>query len=44
VFVLHRFEEKSCSAIASQLGITVSGVEKHIMRALRHLHKRLTGD
>ncbi|MBS0416128.1 MAG: sigma-70 family RNA polymerase sigma factor [Proteobacteria bacterium] len=44
VFVLHRFEEMSCGAIAAQLGITVSGVEKHIMKALRHLHKRLAGE
>jgi len=44
VFVLHRFEEMSCSAIAAQLGITVSGVEKHIMKALRHLHERLAGN
>ncbi len=44
VFVLHRFEEMSCAAIAAQLGITVSGVEKHIMRALRHLRERIGGD
>jgi RNA polymerase sigma factor (sigma-70 family) len=44
VFVLHRFEEMSCSAIAVRLGITVSGVEKHIMKALRHLHGRLMGE
>jgi RNA polymerase sigma factor (sigma-70 family) len=41
VFVLHRFEEASCPAIAAQLGMTVSGVEKHIMKALRHLRARL---
>jgi RNA polymerase sigma factor (sigma-70 family) len=44
VFVLHRFEEMSCNAIASQLGMSVSGVEKHIMKALRHLHSRLAAD
>ena len=41
VFVLHRFEEMSCGAIASQLGISISGVEKHIMKALSFLRERL---
>ena len=41
VFVLHRFEEMTCAMIAAQLGISVSAVEKHIMRALRQLHSRL---
>ena len=44
VFVLHRFEEISCSVIASRLGMSVSGVEKHIMKALRHLHRQLAED
>lgn len=44
VFVLHRFEEMSCSAIASHLGITISGVEKHIMKALTLLRRRLKED
>lgn len=44
VFVLHRFEEATCPAIAARLGITVSGVEKHIIKALRHLHTRLHAD
>lgn len=42
-FILHRFEDMSCAAIAEHLGITVSGVEKHIMRALHHLHSMLDG-
>ena len=41
VFVLHRFEEMSCSAIARHLGISISGVEKHIMKALSSLRGRL---
>ena len=41
VFVLHRFEEMSCGNIAAQLGMSVSGVEKHIMKALRFLQGRL---
>ena len=44
VFVLHRFEEMSCSSIASELGMSISAVEKHIMKALRILHGRLTED
>lgn len=44
VFVLHRFEEMTCGSIASQLGISVSGVEKHIMKALRFVRERLAAD
>jgi RNA polymerase sigma factor (sigma-70 family) len=43
VFVLHRFEDMSCNEIAVSLGITVSGVEKHIMKALRQLRNKLGG-
>ena len=44
IFVLHRFEELSCTSIAAQLGMSVSAVEKHIMKALRVLHDRLSED
>lgn len=44
VFVLHRFEEMSCVCIAEQLGMSVSAVEKHIMKALRMLHLRIEMD
>jgi RNA polymerase sigma factor (sigma-70 family) len=44
VFVLHRFEQMTCTAIAEQLGMSVSAVEKHIMKALRALHSRLAAD
>ena len=44
VFVLHRFEEMSGSRIAVALGLSVSAVEKHIMRALQILHERLKID
>lgn len=35
--VLQRFEHMSYSDIASHMGISVSAVEKNIMRAIRHL-------
>lgn len=44
VFVLHRFEEMTCGNIAALLGMSVSAVEKHIMKALRFLHCRLGAD
>jgi RNA polymerase sigma factor (sigma-70 family) len=44
VFVLHRFEEMTCGSIATRLRISVSAVEKHILKALRILHNRLVSD
>jgi len=37
IFVMHRFEEMTYSAIARRSGISVSAVEKHMMSALRIL-------
>ena len=39
-FVLHRFEGMKQQEIARRLGISVSAVEKHIVRALRHVCER----
>jgi RNA polymerase sigma factor (sigma-70 family) len=44
VFVLHRFEEMTFSRIAHELGISISMVEKHVMKALQLLHGRLASD
>lgn len=44
VFVLHRFEEMTCGNIAAMFGVSVSAVEKHIMKAVRFLHERLGAD
>lgn len=43
VFVLHRFEGRSYSEIAKMLGVSVSTVEKHIVRAHAFLYRRLRG-
>lgn len=36
-FVLHRFEELKYAEIAQRLGVSVSAVEKHIIKALKHI-------
>jgi RNA polymerase sigma factor (sigma-70 family) len=41
VFLLHRFDGMTYHAIAHKMGMSSSGVEKHIMKALRHLTQRL---
>lgn len=41
VFLLHRLEGYSQQEIAQQLGISVNMVEKHMIRAARHLRERL---
>ncbi len=41
VFLLQRYEGFTYSAIARQLGISESAVEKHMMRALMHFEARL---
>jgi RNA polymerase sigma factor (sigma-70 family) len=41
VFTLVRFEAMSYKLVASRFGISVSAVEKHIMKAMRHMSGRL---
>lgn len=43
VFLMHRFQGHSYGAIATKLGISVSVVEKHMMKALLQFHTRLDG-
>jgi len=40
IFVLNRFEELSAREIASRMGLSVSTVEKDMMRAVAHLRDR----
>ena len=40
-FILHRYEEMTYAAIAARLQISVSGVEKLIIRALRQLRQAI---
>src|SRR5262249_8550102 len=41
VFVLRRLEGRRYRDIAAQLGISVSAVEKHMVRAIQHLSSRM---
>jgi RNA polymerase sigma factor (sigma-70 family) len=41
IFVLHRFKDMTCSAIATLIGVTASAVEKHIVKALVALHDEM---
>lgn len=43
VFLLQRFEGLTYGAIADRLGISVSGVEKHMMKAILHFDSRMPG-
>lgn len=43
VFLLHRFEDMSYPEIATRLGITVSAVEKQMMRAMKVCRAALAG-
>lgn len=41
-FILHRGRDMSYPEIARELGVSTSMVEKHIIRALRHLRDKLS--
>lgn len=40
IFALSRYEEFTYDEIAASLGVSISAVEKHMMRALAHLARR----
>lgn len=41
IFILHRVEKLKKAEIASMFGISVSGIDKHLVKAVLHLHRRL---
>jgi RNA polymerase sigma-70 factor (ECF subfamily) len=41
IFVLHKFEGMRYSEVAARLGISLSAVEKHMMKAMQALSRRL---
>jgi RNA polymerase sigma factor (sigma-70 family) len=44
IFILYRVENIALKTIASQFGISVSAVEKHVRRGMRYLIARLESD
>lgn len=42
VFVMNRFDNLSYAQIASELGLSVSMIEKHVSHAITHMRKRLS--
>lgn len=44
VLILHRLEKMKQAEIAAAMGISVSAVEKHLVRALAHLAQRMVRD
>src|SRR3984957_4454676 len=44
IFVLRRLEGMRYTEVAQRLGISVSAVEKHMVRAVAHLKTRMTGE
>jgi RNA polymerase sigma factor (sigma-70 family) len=43
IFVLRRLEKMPSREVAGQLGISISAVEKHMVRAVQHLTRTLGG-
>ena len=43
IFILHRLEGMRCRDVAVELGISLSAVEKHMIRAIRHLAAAVEG-
>jgi RNA polymerase sigma factor (sigma-70 family) len=41
IFVLHRFKDMTCGAIAALMGVSASAIEKHIVKALVALNDEM---
>jgi RNA polymerase sigma factor (sigma-70 family) len=41
IFILHRLEKLKKAEIAAMFGLSVSGIDKHLLKAVIHLHMRL---
>lgn len=41
IFIMHRLEKLKKPEVAEMFGLSVSGVDKHLIKALSHLHLRL---
>jgi len=41
IFILHRLEKLKKPEIAAMFGLSVSGIDKHLIKAMVHLHTRL---
>ena len=44
ILLLNRMEDLTFTQLAARYGISVSAIEKHMARAMRHLRSRLKGD
>jgi RNA polymerase sigma factor (sigma-70 family) len=41
IFILHRLEKLKKGEIADMFGLSLSGIDKHLLKAMTHLHHRL---
>lgn len=41
IFILHRLEKLKKAEIAQMFGLSISGIDKHLLKAMLHLHERL---
>jgi RNA polymerase sigma factor (sigma-70 family) len=41
IFILHRLEKLTKGEIAEMFSLSVSGIDKHLVKAITHLHTRL---
>jgi RNA polymerase sigma-70 factor (ECF subfamily) len=41
IFILHRLEKLKKAEVAALFGLSISGIDKHLIKALTHLHECL---